>query len=170
MTSSFTIRPEQGADSATICALHDIIFGAAQKVRAAYALREGVAHEMPLAFVAQSQDRIIATVRQTKISIDKEHVLLLGPLGVHPEYKSQGIGRALMQTSMDAAKSQTHQGAPHFVLLVGDLDYYQPFGFQPTEIGSIFLPRPADPARILLCPLDKEQNRPFPKGRTHSHF
>lgn len=169
MTHSFSIRLERGDDSATIYSLHDIIFGEAQKVRAAYALREGLSHELPLSFVAADKDKIIATVRQTKIFISATPIFLLGPLGVHPDYKNMGIGKSLMQSSMQAAKESSSQtDAPQFVLLVGDLDYYAPFGFRPVSEGSIILPRPADPARILLCSLSGDATSSFPMGPAHS--
>ena len=54
-----------------------------------------------------------------------------------------------METSVDAAR-KTEFGA---ILLVGDLPYYQRFGFEKVKHGQIKLPGPADPDRILICPL-----------------
>ena len=130
---------------------------------------EGISHELPLSFVVEDKGDIIGTVRQTKIYISKTPIFLLGPLGVHPAYKNRGIGSDLMHKSLDAARSISDQsGMPKHVLLVGDLDYYAPFGFQPTIEGSIILPRPADPSRILVCPLVNDDNSVFPNGRAVS--
>jgi len=38
-------------------------------------------------------------------------------------------------------------------VLVGNAPYYARFGFVPVPIGQIWLPGPADPARILAAEL-----------------
>ena len=65
-----------------------------------------------------------------------------------------------MQHALAKAKALGHS----FVILIGDEPYYARVGFQKTERGSIQLPGPVDPARILIADLTddlKEQ----PKGR-----
>ena len=41
-----------------------------------------------------------------------------------------------------------------FVLLVGDMPYYGRFGFKPAAPGTIHLPGPVDPARLLVLELE----------------
>ncbi len=147
---SYLISPEKSADNSIIESLTQIIFGPAMLTRAAYVLREGVPHEIALSFVAKVGDEIVGTVRLTKILWGKKPVLMLGPLGVLPKFDAQGIGKALMNAAVDAAKTQNQLP---LIVLVGDRSYYAPFGFEPVPPGKITLPRPVDPARILACEL-----------------
>lgn len=150
---SLSIRPETAEDNDIVESLAWSVFGPGMTARAAHVLREGTAHEIDLSFVAEIAGRIIGTVRLTRILIGDEPVLMLGPLAVLPEYKSQGAGKRLMKAAVNAAKSQADAGGPKAIMLVGDYPYYKPFGFNQVAPGSIQLPRPADPSRILVCPL-----------------
>ena len=158
---SLTVRPERPDDAATLDALTWSVFGPGMTARAAYALREGVEHEMALSFVAEMEDEIIGTVRLTKILIGDEIVLMLGPLAVLRAYKNQGAGRLLMARAVEAARQGAEHGGPKAIMLVGDEPYYGPFGFRKAPLGSIQLPRPTDSNRILVCPLAEED---LPKG------
>ena len=152
-TTDFIVRSEMPEDADCLETLTETVFGPGMRARAAYYLREGVAHEMDLSFVAQSGDQLVGTVRLTKVKWGTDVVLMLGPLAVLPELKSRGIGRSLMNTAVDAAKNKISNGGPPAIMLVGDLDYYQPFGFVRIPPAKISLPRPADPARVLGCEL-----------------
>ncbi|MBN9059260.1 GNAT family N-acetyltransferase [Kaistia sp. MMO-174] len=146
---SFTVLAEQPADDPAIEALHEISFGPGRFVRAASLLREGVPHDPELSFVAKSGERLIGSVRLTPIRIGGRPAILLGPLAVVPEWKGRGAGKSLMRTSIAAAREAGHE----VILLVGDEPYYGPFGFQRLRPYQITLPAPADPARVLVCPL-----------------
>ncbi len=67
-------------------------------------------------------------------------LLVLGPLTVDPSFSDRGIGSALMQASLDAARSAGHG----LVVLVGDAPYYRRFGFEPVPAGT---PRAAGAGR-----------------------
>jgi predicted N-acetyltransferase YhbS len=146
---SFTVQAEQPADDAAIEALHEISFGPGRFARAASLLREGVPHDPELSFVARSGERLIGSVRLTPIRIGGKPAILLGPLVVVPDWKGRGAGKSLMRTSIAAAKEAGHS----VILLVGDEPYYGPFGFIRLKPYQITLPAPADPARVLVCPL-----------------
>ncbi len=148
--SSFLIRQEIAADSPSIETLTKTVFGPSIFTRAAYLLREGVPHETQLSFVAEDKGMIIGSVRLTKVLWGKSPIYMLGPLGVLPNYKSRGIGKALMGESVKAAKEL---GELPLVMLVGDAAYYSPFGFKPIPSDKIRLPRPVDPSRVLVCDL-----------------
>lgn len=146
---SFTVLAEQPADDPAIEALHEISFGPGRFARAASLLREGVPHDSTLSFVAKSGERLVGSVRLTPIRIGGKPAILLGPLVVVPDWKGRGAGKSLMRTSIAAAKEAGHS----VILLVGDEPYYGPFGFQRLAPYQVTLPAPADPARILVCPL-----------------
>ena len=68
---------------------------------------------------------------------------------MHAEFAGQGAGRALVRLAVDAAREAGHR----VILLVGDEPYYGPLGFSRAPAGSITLPAPADPRRILVAGL-----------------
>lgn len=149
--SDFTIRLEEPSDDAIVDQMAVDVFGPQLFERAAYHLREGVDAEPHLCFVAECDGAIVGTVRVTKIRWGNDQVLMLGPLVVLPEFEGHGIGRALMKKAVSVAREAVSAGQPNCMILVGDLSYYQPFGFKRIPHGQITLPKPADPDRILVC-------------------
>ena len=158
--NGFIISPERPGDGAAIERIHDITFGPGRFARTAYRLREGVAPIVELGFVAWAEGRQVGSVRFTPITIGEMPALLLGPLAVLPGWERKGLGRALVRRGMAAARDRREVA----VLLVGDLSYYGPLGFLRAPGGSIALPGPVDPERVLVAPL-REGIRDRLKGR-----
>ncbi len=154
MTHPFTITPELTTHFEDIEAITQLIFGPGMYARAAYRLREGVPHEPHLSYVALRDSKVIGSVRQTQILIGDQPALLLGPLGVLPDFKNKGIGKALMQTAIIAAKGNFAAGGANMILLVGDHAYYAPFGFRQVPQNHIVMPRPVDLGRTLVLELE----------------
>ncbi len=145
MTSKLHIRPENPEDNSTIEALLSTAFGPGALARAAFRVREQARHDPDLAFTGFCGDRLVASVRLTPIVIGKTPALLLGPLVVDPAHKNSGHGRALVAHALDAATKQGHR----LIVLVGDASYYGPLGFAAIPAGSVTMPGPVDPARLL---------------------
>lgn len=151
----YTIRLETAAEADDVETLIWDIFGPGMTARAAYALREGIAFEPDLAFVAEADDgKLVGSVRITKVLWGSSIVWMLGPLGVARNQSGQGIGSALMRKVIAACEQKAKTSDIHHIILVGDLAYYKPFGFQSVRAGTAPMPRPADPSRILMCPLN----------------
>lgn len=156
-----TFRLEIPADDSAICALHCEAFGPGRFARTAFRVREGIAHDGDLSFVAVNNavnssvnsagnnDEVVGSVRLTPVRIGDQPVQLLGPLAVSPEHKNKGIGRMLLRASLDAARDM----GEGLVLLVGDPPYYGPFGFKGVAPGRIVFPGPVDPMRVLVAEL-----------------
>ncbi len=153
-TDTLIISLEKPQDYNLVEQLAADAFGPGRFTRTAFRLREGVPHEPDLSFVAHKADKLVGAVRLTKIMIGSELALLLGPLVVIAECKNTGVGAKLMTTSMNAAKAAGHGG----VILVGDLPYYERFGFSVVKPGKITMPGPVDPERLLFCPLTEDDN------------
>ena len=112
---SFAIRDEHASDVVAREALLDASFGANRQMRTCQRLREGQAPAKGLALSALSQGRLVGTVRLWHVSAGGFPALVLGPLAVDPSCRKLGIGRALVQRALAAAKARGH-GA---VLLLG---------------------------------------------------
>lgn len=146
----YLIRPEIAPDAETIERLLDVAFGPGRYAKTAYRLREGVAPDPELSFVALSGTALIGTVRVTPFVVGSEPSLVLGPLAVAPEFAGRGVGRSLVVAALAAARNA---GRPH-VVLVGDRGFYGRLGFVPVPPGRIAFPGPVDPARVLVAELE----------------
>ena len=142
---SLTLSPQTPADLAAIEKLDERAFGPGRFARSAYRLREGVAPDYGLSFVARIGTLLIGANRMTPIFCGDRPALLLGPLTVDPPFRSGGIGEALVVKSLDAARAAGHE----LVLLVGDMSYYGPLGFAPVPHGRLVFAGPVDPERLL---------------------
>jgi predicted N-acetyltransferase YhbS len=71
--------------------------------------------------------------------------LVLGPLAVDPSCRELGIGTALMNHSLAAAKARGHRA----VILLGDEPYYARFGFSLAKAENLSLPGPFERHRLL---------------------
>jgi predicted N-acetyltransferase YhbS len=143
--ASFAIRSERASDVVAREALLDASFGDNRQMRTCQRLRDGQAPAQGLAFSVVREGRLIGTVRLWHVSAGGVPALVLGPLAVDPSCRKLGIGRALVQRALAAAKARRH-GA---VLLLGDAPYYTRFGFSALKTGELRLPGPFEPDRLL---------------------
>lgn len=149
-SSFITTRAAALTDLGDILRLNARVFGPGRFGRTAYRIREGTPDVSPFCRVALLGDRIIASIRMTDIAIGGQGgALLLGPLAVDPEFANQGYGRRLIAESVEAARGAGRE----IVVLVGDMPYYGRFGFVPVPVGSMVLPGPVNPARLLALEL-----------------
>jgi len=146
-----TIRPEGRRDIAAREALLDAAFGDARFAKTAERLREGRVPAKGLSFVACNGAGVIGTVRLWNVSAGPGRpALLLGPLAVAPHARNQGVGAALVDHAVRAARAGDHAS----VLLVGDAPYYGRFGFSAHKTGALWLPGPYERERLLACELE----------------
>jgi predicted N-acetyltransferase YhbS len=140
-----TIRAERASDVAGREALLDACFGEDRDARTCQRLRDGRAPAEGLAFSAVCQRRLAGTIRLWHVSAGGVAALVLGPLAVDPSCRKLGIGRALVNHALAAAKARGH-GA---VILLGDAPYYARFGFSALKTGELSLPGPFERDRLL---------------------
>lgn len=145
LQSDLTYAQETCAHDAEIEEINALAFGPGRFVRAAARIREGGAHDRDLSFVALHGGRVIGSIRMTPIVIGTTPALLLGPLVVRDGWKSRGIGKILMNQSMEASAKAGHR----LSLLVGDAPYYNSFGFVKVDAGKVIMPAPVNPERLL---------------------
>lgn len=140
------IRLERPDDAVAIEHLVDQVFGPGRKSKTVYKLRDGQTPIADLAFVAiDDEGAIVASIRYWPVIAGRRPALLLGPLSVEPSKQGQGFGKVLMRHSLATAKRLGH-GA---VILVGDPEYYEPFGFSRAMAGDLALPGWVDDRRFL---------------------
>lgn len=141
--------PELTSHDAEIEEINAEAFGPGRFTRAAHKIREGGPHARDMSFVATENGHVIASVRLTPIAVGEGRAMLLGPLAVRPSWKNLGIGRKLMGMAADAARARGVRA----IVLVGDAPYYGPLGYVQVRPGTMTMPWPVDPARLLVMEL-----------------
>jgi predicted N-acetyltransferase YhbS len=141
----FAIRAELISDVVAREALLDACFGVNRRARTCQRLRDGHAPAEGLALSAMREGRLVGTVRLWHVSAGGVPALVLGPLAVDSACRKLGVGAALMDRALAAAKAGGH-GA---VILLGDASYYARFGFSADKTGGLSLPGPFERDRLL---------------------
>jgi predicted N-acetyltransferase YhbS len=148
----YEIRPERPHDLALIEPLLDRTFGPDRQARTVYRLREGLAPVPDLCFTAADRhDQLLASLRYWPIRIDRLAAILLGPLAVEPALQGRGMGRALVAHGRAEARRHGHR----YCIVVGEPEYYRPFGFVNAPSRKLKLPGPVDPRRFQVAELDQ---------------
>ena len=148
---SVSIQPEAPDDAVAVERLHERTFGPGRYAKTAYRLREQVEHIRELSFTARIGTLLIGSVWLSPIRIGEAKGLLLGPVTVEPTFRDRGVGQALIERALMAAKARGHR----LVILVGDEGYYEKCGFRRIPRGRATLPGPVDPARLLVAELSE---------------
>ena len=141
----FVIRAERASDVVAREALLDACFGANRHARTCQRLRDGRAPAEGLAFAAARNGLLVGTLRLWHVSAGGLPALVLGPLAVDPKYRELGVGGALIDHALKAARARGH-GA---VILLGDAPYYVRFGFSALKTSELSLPGPFERDRLL---------------------
>ncbi|MFA8298729.1 MAG: GNAT family N-acetyltransferase [Hyphomicrobiales bacterium] len=101
-------------------------------------LRNSNAYIDDLDLIALTQHEISGHIISTRAIIKDEanneyEVLCTGPISVLPSMQSKGIGSMLLRHSIEKAKELGYSG----IILFGNPNYYQRFGFRNAEIYKI---------------------------------
>lgn len=149
---SFVVDEERPSDVHAREALLDRAMGSCRKRKSSENIRRGRIPAEGLSLVARDGDgNVIGTVRLWKVEtgLDADgralSALLLGPLAVDRRAEGRGVGGALMREAISKAEALGH-GA---ILLVGDPDYYERFGFSAGRTGLLAMPGPFERHRLL---------------------
>ena len=126
-------------------------FGPDRLHKTVYRLREDVPPIKDLCFVCLDQKgRLVASIRNWPVLInDKWPAVMLGPLAIAPELRGLGYGKALMWHSMAQSRMLGHSR----IILVGDPEYYNQFGFRRDLALHLQLPGWVEERRFLALEL-----------------
>ena len=141
----FVIRAERASDVVARETLLDACFGENRSLRTCQRLRDGRAPAEGLALSVMAEGRLVGTLRLWHVSAGDRAALVLGPLAVDNTCRKLGVGAALMDHALAAAKARGHRA----VILLGDAPYYARFGFSATKTGELSLPGPFERDRLL---------------------
>ena len=147
------IRSTNENDLEQIIELLDNTFGPGRYARSVYRLREMRPFIGKFSYIYEWNNKILASISYCKTIINlKSNGLLLGPLVVELEQKGKGFGVQLVEYTLNLIYDD---GRFDFVIVVGDLDYYQRFGFNKIEQDIKFY-GPVDKNKLLLKSINKD--------------
>src|SRR5215471_2661249 len=146
----FAIRAERASDVVARESLLDACFGDNRHTRTCQRLRDGRAPAEGLALSAVARGQLVGTVRLWHVSAGGTPALILGPLAVDSAFRKLGVGAALMDHALAAARARGHRA----VLLLGDAPYYTRFGFSAARTGDLQLPGAFERERLLALELE----------------
>jgi len=118
-------------------------FGPGRFAKAAERLREGRAPMFDVSVVAWVSREVVGCVRQWAVKVGETPAVFLGPIAVEPDYRSHGLGAALIEHACGAAT----RGGHSVIVLVGDMPFFGPLGFTPAP--GVVMPGPVDQHRVL---------------------
>ena len=137
---------ERPAEAAAREDLLDRVMGRARQFKPSERLRRGRRPAEGLALVARNDDgSLVGTVRLWHVKAGDAPALLLGPLAVDKGVQSEGVGSSLMRLAIARAGAIGHAG----IILVGDPEYYERFGFSADRTSGLLMPAPVDRRRFL---------------------
>ena len=139
------IERERADDAPAVEALVLAAFGPGRFAKTAERLRE--AASLAVGFVVQDGGRLIGSVRLWSVVVGETPALFLGPIAVDAASRRGGLGADLVSACVDHARGV---GVPG-VLLVGDVPYFERFGF--VAAPDVTLPGPVDRRRIMWLPI-----------------
>ena len=147
---TFTIVAEQPHHDALIDPLLDRAFGPERHAKTVYRLRQAIAPVPDLCFSAiDGKGVLLASLRFWPVQIDQVPAILLGPLAVEPMLQGRGIGRALVVYGLAEAR----RVGKRLCIVVGEPEYYGPYGFIPAAPAGLILPGPVEPRRFQVLEL-----------------
>lgn len=131
------LRLEQPADyraveRLTLEAFKDTPHAEGDEALLAHVLRDCPSFVPELDFVAELDGRVIGNIMYTRSRVVAEDTewatLTFGPVSVLPALQRQGVGAALIQHTLELARSTGNRA----VLIFGHESYYPRFGFEPA--------------------------------------
>lgn len=143
---AYSIVLDAPEHAAAVEALYDEVFGPGRFAKTAERLREGNVKIADASLVAIDSEGLTGVVRVWPVTVgEKGRAAFLGPIAVAERRRGNGVAFKLMERAIGVCREQGYAA----VILVGDLDYYERFGFKPS--GERFqLPGPVDQRRVLI--------------------
>ena len=104
-------------------------------------LRQADSFIKDLYFVLIEDGKIVGNIVYTKMFTGTERkmsdeVIAFGPISVHPDFQRKGLGKKLIEYTLDKAKCLGYKA----VLITGDNNYYNPLGFESACRYHVYLP------------------------------
>ena len=152
---AYSISLDAPEHAVAVEALYDDVFGPGRFAKTAERLREGNSKIVDASLVAVDSDGLTGVVRVWPVTAGGTgRAAFLGPIAVAERRRGNGVAFKLMERAIGVCREQGYAA----VILVGDLDYYDRFGFKSAE-GRFQLPGPVDQKRVLIRDLSERAGK-----------
>ena len=157
---AYSISPDAPEHAGAVEALYDEVFGHGRFAKTAERLREGNTKIADASLVAIDSEGLTGVVRVWPVTVGGSkaegggRAAFLGPIAVAERRRGNGVAFKLMERAIGVCREQGYAA----VILVGDLDYYDRFGFKSAE-GRFQLPGPVDQKRVLIRDLSERAGK-----------
>lgn len=146
IASAYDIRQDAPEYAEAVDALYDDVFGPGRFAKTAERLREGNEKIPEASLVAVDAEGVAGVVRVWPVTVGgRGRAAFLGPIAVSQRRRGNGVAFKLMERAIGVCREQGFAA----VILVGDADYYERFGFRGSG-GRFLLPGPVDQNRVLI--------------------
>lgn len=104
-------------------------------------LRQSDSFIKDLDYVLIEDNKIVGNIVYSKMFTGSEgkmsnEVIAFGPISVHPDFQRKGLGKKMIEYTLDKAKDLGYKA----VLITGNNNYYNPLGFESASRYNIYLP------------------------------
>ena len=104
-------------------------------------LRQSDSFIKDLDYVLIENNQIVGNIVYSKMFVGVERkmsneVIAFGPISVHPDSQRKGIGKKMIEYTLNKAKKLGYKA----VLITGNNNYYNPLGFESASRYNIYLP------------------------------
>jgi predicted N-acetyltransferase YhbS len=152
---AYSISLDAPEHAAAVEALYDDVFGPGRFAKTAERLREGNSKIVDASLVAVDSEGLTGVVRVWPVTVGETgRAAFLGPIAVAERRRGNGVAFKLMERAIGVCREQGYAA----VILVGDLDYYDRFGFKSAD-GRFQLPGPVDQKRVLIRDLSERAGK-----------
>ncbi|MEC9491430.1 GNAT family N-acetyltransferase [Flexistipes sp.] len=149
------IREEQERDFGEIYRLNNEAFGRSEEAELVNELREN--DGIIISLVALLSNLIVGHILYTPCKINSHKNELtgaaLGPMAVLPGYQKKGIGRKMVEESIEILS----EAAYPFIAVLGYPEYYSQFGFTPAGKHGLRCQWDVPDEAFMILPLDSER-------------
>ena len=154
---AYEIVPDSPEHSDAVEALYDDVFGPGRFAKTAERLREGNTKIADASLLAVDSDGVTGVVRVWPVKVGEGgRAAFLGPIAVAERRRGNGVAFKLMERAIGVCREQGYAA----VILVGDHEYYERFGFHPAGEGRLLLPGRLDQKRVLIRDLSDRASKP----------
>ncbi|WP_067472469.1 GNAT family N-acetyltransferase [Actinomadura hibisca] len=155
----WTVRPETEADRAAVHRVVAAAFPTPAEADLVDALRTDPAWLPGLSWVAEtSGGEVIGHALITRCTIDGADALALAPVSVLPEHQRTGVGGAVIEAALQAARERGEA----LVTVLGHPEYYPRFGFVRASTLGVKVPFEVPDEALMVLVLDDSE--PPPSG------
>ena len=119
------IRAARPEDAAAIRRVHEAAFDRVAEAD----LVEALEPDIVMSLVADVDGEVVGSVVVSRAHVGETPVLALGPLGVLPDHRDGGHGRALVRAAVATARQTDYP----VMVVVGRPAYYAKLGFEPAR-------------------------------------